>query len=414
MLRLILLTCLIYVFSSCIGIDKSIIDYKRTSDELLTLAEQHKEYKSSKNWQETISVTFIQERLQSTETFLEYFCYQGGYYCLVITSKKTTLKNCGKQADIDSLIQIQQNHIYNKAFNKNIARQLSDKLLPESLSKSIIIRPCDKLRMISFDALQGSSGNNYLILNHDIEYAFSAASYFKSKPATDYSNTYGFFPDVQNSLLSRLHTALEEQVLSDMPHYKEFKLAKASKENFIQECTDASILHIATHTRRAESDTLQNNILFSPYECLTYQEIEQLKLQTQLITLAMCNSNNITEDEVMDRSLTSAFHIAGAHHILSSLGDAPDRAGSKIISSFYKNIKDGYKEAEALRLAKIKYLKLADAIGAEPYFWANYTLYGDRTAVEIKTGRLTIFLYMFIAGVVLCVSIVKIYKKVSI
>jgi hypothetical protein len=100
--------------------------------------------------------------------------------------------------------------------------------------------------------------------------------------------------------------------------------------------------------------------------------------------LASCQSNfgKQQNGEGM-QNFAWAFHYAGANNILSTQWNASDKASSAIIGNFYRNIKNGKTKQEALQLAKIAYLKNTDAIGIQPYFWANFQLFGNDSEITV-------------------------------
>jgi hypothetical protein len=48
--------------------------------------------------------------------------------------------------------------------------------------------------------------------------------------------------------------------------------------------------------------------------------------------------------------------------------------------------KNGLGKADALRNAKLKYLKSSDANTSDPYYWAAFTMIGDNEPIEISSG----------------------------
>lgn len=67
---------------------------------------------------------------------------------------------------------------------------------------------------------------------------------------------------------------------------------------------------------------------------------------------------------------------------------------------------------EALQLAKINYLQNTDAIGAQPFFWSNFYLYGDETALTISPSFLVKFWWMPVFLLLLCYLAMVIIRKV--
>ncbi|HPN18291.1 MAG TPA: hypothetical protein PK546_02060, partial [Chitinophagales bacterium] len=66
---------------------------------------------------------------------------------------------------------------------------------------------------------------------------------------------------------------------------------------------------------------------------------------------------------------------------------------------------------EALRLAKISYIENADAIGKEPFFWANLNLYGDKSAIVIHPYFFVKFWWIPVLVLLLCYLAIVTYNK---
>jgi hypothetical protein len=64
-----------------------------------------------------------------------------------------------------------------------------------------------------------------------------------------------------------------------------------------------------------------------------------------------------------------------------SLWEINDRSGTDIIKEFYRYLKSGKSKSEALREARISYLKRADMLRAHPYFWSTLVIYGDDSPI---------------------------------
>jgi hypothetical protein len=80
------------------------------------------------------------------------------------------------------------------------------------------------------------------------------------------------------------------------------------------------------------------------------------------------------------------------------------------MQTFYTQLKNGFGKDEALRLAKLDFLKSQDR--SHPYFWANFVLIGDRNPVEINKNHRSYFYYS-VALLVVIFLIVFILKKVK-
>jgi CHAT domain-containing protein len=65
---------------------------------------------------------------------------------------------------------------------------------------------------------------------------------------------------------------------------------------------------------------------------------------------------------------------------------AQDKSSSKIMVDFYSNLQSGLSKSQSLQKAKVDYLAAADKIKSQPFFWANYVVYGsDQPIYEKKS-----------------------------
>jgi hypothetical protein len=59
---------------------------------------------------------------------------------------------------------------------------------------------------------------------------------------------------------------------------------------------------------------------------------------------------------------------------------------------FYKYLHKGFSKPEALRKAKLDYLKSNDEIMCAPYFWAGFEYWGDGTEINPDRNNRNIYL----------------------
>lgn len=52
------------------------------------------------------------------------------------------------------------------------------------------------------------------------------------------------------------------------------------------------------------------------------------------------------------------------------------------MAAFYKNLADGASKDDALRQAKLDFLRNADNIKSDPFYWAGFVLIGDTEPVN--------------------------------
>ena len=83
-------------------------------------------------------------------------------------------------------------------------------------------------------------------------------------------------------------------------------------------------------------------------------------------------------------SLARGFLYAGCPSIIMSLWEVEDESGTKIMTSFYKNLKRGKSKDEALRSAKLEYLNSVNSRLAHPHYWLGFVSLGDNSSLFIS------------------------------
>lgn len=132
---------------------------------------------------------------------------------------------------------------------------------------------------------------------------------------------------------------------------------------------------------------------------LEASEIIQLKLNSDLVVLSSCNSGLGWVDESEGIiGMTKAFFDAGSKSVVVSLWEVNDMYTSKLMTSFYQKLGEGYDKSEALRLAKIEFI---ENYSPNPYFWAAFILWGNISEIKLETASaLPSLILFFLAGII--------------
>jgi CHAT domain-containing protein len=159
-----------------------------------------------------------------------------------------------------------------------------------------------------------------------------------------------------------------------------------SKAAFFNGLANSALLvHVSTHAV-ADADNPENSrLLFSPgvengpAEYVYLRELYDLNLShVNLATLSACD----TERGKMIRgegvqAFSRALLSAGARASLTTLGRVDDQATAEFMQQFYYfALKKGQSKAEALRSAKLKFLRSGTKL-ENPAYWAAFVLNGD-------------------------------------
>jgi CHAT domain-containing protein len=103
-----------------------------------------------------------------------------------------------------------------------------------------------------------------------------------------------------------------------------------------------------------------------------------------LVVLSACETGlgKIEQGEGI-RSLGRSFMESGAQATIISLWNVNDKSTAFIMTDFYKHLKAGITKDEALRQAKLDYLKNATTQNSHPYFWAAFIPAGDMQPLSL-------------------------------
>lgn len=216
-------------------------------------------------------------------------------------------------------------------------------------------------------------------------------------------------PDAQKEI-DNLSSLLEGNFLSG---------AAVNEAFFKEKAKEYSIIHLAMHgilnhdspilsalAFSENGDTVENNFLQA-------YEISKLELNASLVVLSACETGYGEFEEGNGiASLARSFMYAGVPSLVVSLWQVNDQCTGHIMEMFYTNLKEGMNKAEALRQAKLTYLKRAERIAAHPAFWSPFIQLGARTPVQLSTP-INLWLYggVLIGLVVLAIGIVRLKSK---
>ncbi|HWS60228.1 MAG TPA: CHAT domain-containing protein, partial [Flavobacterium sp.] len=279
----------------------------------------------------------------------------------------------------------------------------------ELKNKKITIIPDGKLSYIPFDALLTSMPDtiksiefnklDYSIWHYTFNYSNSANLLLssKSKNKNGKIKTGAFAPEYREEdiidyagqqipLIPLPGIQKEVEKIAKLVTCKLFTGDDASEENFRKYAEEFDILHLAMHafvndslpalssfafTQTKSDDLLKNGLLNTA-------DIYNLKLNADLTVLSSCNTGMgaLKKGEGI-MSLARGFLYAGCPSIIMSLWEVEDNSGTKIITSFYNNLKRGKSKDEALRNAKLEYLESVNSRLAHPHYWLGFISLGD-------------------------------------
>jgi len=352
----------------------------------------------------------VQRSLDPSAVILEYVLADPRSYCLVISRTDARIVPLAAKQSIEALITTYLNAVKAKASAKREARALYDALfapVPTAMRKAQLVVVRDgPLHLVPFDGFINNEGR-YVAETHTVICEPSATSFYlltsqRHRPTSSAralmavggvpyspaqlkqaSITRGY----DSGTLGDLPASKDEVIAADAalrgpgnllligPHATEsaFKRAAASQYGTI---------HLAVHGYASTSERNRSALVLLSDPAagedgfLQASEIVQLRLNSNLVILSACDTAvGPIEGEEGIAALSSAFLLAGARSVVSTLWSIDDTFSLFLMKQFYKHLAAGETVAVALTAAKRDMLRTYGS-AAVPYYWAGFTLEG--------------------------------------
>ncbi|MFT5820042.1 MAG: CHAT domain-containing protein [Crocinitomix sp.] len=273
----------------------------------------------------------------------------------------------------------------------------------------LLIYPLNELSFVSFDALIDDD-QAYLIHAYNFQYTSSIFSIISEKrEKLENNEVLSFYPSNygNDSLVKLFNAQGEVQQIGELIGATTLKEKEASKSNFLNYASGKKLVHLATHSVLNFEKPYESYILFEATndsvdnKLYAYEIFPQI-IDCEMVTLSSCNSaKGKIEEGIGLVSLANAFYFAGVPATVSSMWSAQDKSSSEIMVDFYANLKLGLSKSESMQRAKIAYLSKADKLKKQPFFWANYVVYGSDQPLYEKGGSASWWKYLFGTGLVI-------------
>lgn len=346
-------------------------------------------------------------------TSLAYYLTKKHLYFIVPGKTTPVIRQVNKPTDLNEEIARFNEALKNRsgkefstsanALYKYLITPVADLIKGEDLS----IVPDGNLWNLQFDLLKQSSNPDlmdFLIKDHAVsinlrlQFQKSITSLGRNEKLLAFSYNEpkkeepgGLIVFRNEALASLPGTAEEVKAISPLFKGEYLFGDSATESNFKRKANQYSMIHLAIHGTvdyenselsslffRSKTDSMEDGQLY-PYE------LYGMKLDADLVVLSGCETGTgqvITGEGIM--SLGRAFRYAGAGSLLLSRWDVSDEVAPRLMESFYTHLKEGKNKAQALRLAKLDYLKTADNLQRDPFFWGNFYILGDVSPIGKK------------------------------
>jgi tetratricopeptide (TPR) repeat protein len=347
--------------------------------------------------------TYLSEK---NATYISYFETDTAMYTITVSAKEAKIFKlyfAGFKTDAARFLQLAASK---ELLNSNypefllLARRMHDKLFaPLGVSGSRIILSPDEL-LLPFDAfVKDEKVKNYLLYGHSFSYTYSASYLLKNmqigKKAA--GNFLGIAPEIFAGRFSLADLKGSAQSVTKIKQGFSTSAVltnqSATRANFLSKAAGYRLLHIYAHA--IADSTLSEPRLFLSDSTISLSEQQLIQmLPAQLVFLAACETNiGRQQNGEGIYSLARGFAAAGVPATVATLWKADNEAMYQISESFYKYIKEGKPKDEALRLAKIDYVKSGRKENELPFYWASTVLLGNTDSVVFASS----FNYWYVA-----------------
>lgn len=355
-------------------------------------------------------VAHLQAKLKSDEVVLKYLQTDQKLYSFLISKNEITLLRAENKAKVFGYLKLALHHLKNRTPKYNDSFEtLRAVLLPSTFYKDyqkIIIIPDGALHYFPFEVLLF---DKYM---PTISYA-SSLLLLQEQQATkiyDKNLIIGAFSVSNNkSALPKVSKEIE----AILTFFKGKKFLNATKATFLKEANQFEILHMAMHSSiDAEHPEFSSLSFYGDQSNLYISELYNENFKAAMVVLSACDTGNgFFENGEGVISLSRAFNYAGIPSSVMSLWKVDDEATATIMTFFYDHLSKGETKDEALKNAKLDYLKVTeDPLLRHPYYWAGFVLSGNTDAL-VKNNSSWMYWLVILLLVVFRKRLIQLFKK---
>jgi len=391
--------------------------------------QEYPDYYALKYNQEVLALPVVQRKIKEKEALIEYVVGRDSIYTFAIKKHNVELHVAPVDTTLEDKVVELRHALSNRNFSnhrksdferyQSLAYQLYDLLVkPVELNatRRITIIPDDILSYIPFEVLVSEEKDferiqydelAYLIRDHQVGYSYSAKVLYnhQHKSGRQGSKLAAYAPTYSNlDHITNFQSPTRQQYREKLYPLKGIKKEARQITRIIRgdvysdyEATEATfkrtsdqydILHLAMHTLVNDQNPMYSKMAFTQQEnseedgFLNTYEVYSMNLNSRLAVLSSCNtgSGKLEKGEGVI-SLARGFKYAGCPSIVMTMWPVEDNSSIRLMEYFYKSLNKGNSKDNALRTAKLKFLKNSDPLHSHPYFWAGYILIGDKSSL---------------------------------
>lgn len=375
-----------------------------------------------------VTVSDLQQALDSDTAFIEYFWGEGMMNIFVLTSDTLEVVTLPIDEAFNRVVDtcylsikkiVVQDFL---ASSRKLYQTLMEPIWPEiKYKKKLIIIPHRQLYYVPFESLVSSRANvknlsaaDYMIKHCAFSYHYSARLWLhtvniSNKEENREKSFIGFAPVFSEKTPDEYHSENLRDIIIDgvrfsrLPGSEEEVRAiidlfiskqKQATGYFHREASERqfksikmrnyTMIHLATHSLKKENNPKLSGLIFAQSQdpskredgILYSGETYNLNLNAELIVLSTCESGigKLVKGEGMI-ALNRGFLYSGVRNTIFSLWKVEDKSTSRLMIELYRSILEGETFSTALRKAKLRLIR--DRFTAFPRYWSGFILVGE-------------------------------------
>lgn len=363
--------------------------------------------------------------LNYPENYIEYQIVGNTIYVMAKLDGVSYFEQIGSNLELQKIIKgINGNFSDRKeALDTNLLKHAYSFLFgfyKKQLPNRLCIIPDGQIQFIPIDALVQSNGD-YIIERSSIYFThrygmpiletnFSSKSEFILAIRPEYPES-----ELQNLIVERgnvyalKYTQVEVEGIQSLFGSQVKTEQQIGVDELADRMQSAEIVHFAGHAKAVKDSAYL--ILPGEHAQFGLDQLASLHSPWRMVVLSACETGlGAWEYGEGIRSLGKSFQEAGAQSVIMSLWSVNDELSVKIMTGFYKGLKKGQLKDEALRNAKLAFLKKSGFEKKHPYYWAGFVGYGDMEPIANSNDwKLVIIMGILILGLIVFINRKKIF-----
>ena len=350
------------------------------------------------------SLEQIQARVAPDTVLLDFWVSAENSATVWITSSAAGVVRCGSGAGAlaDSASRLLASLERGDEEWRRPARFLGNELLSGvPLPSHVLVVPDGPLSAVPLEVLEAPRQSDLLIAKHDVTYLPASQFLLRGQVAKRWLPPWRIqfeaFGDPPVSAADTLSGSERWQPLGAaedeirgiaelLPGRSLIHLRADARKQYLEGDAVAGVplLHFSTHAVADEENPDRSRMLLAPdspgagFDYLFEEEASNLNLHgVDLVTVSACDTarGKLIRGEGV-QAFSRAFLEAGSAATITSLWQVPDRPTADFMKQFYRFLAQGQAKAQALRSAKLEFLRSGSTL-SHPRYWGAFIVNGD-------------------------------------